>query len=83
MLCIAEVLAESDLREYIEQQMSVVAEGMIVRHAADNDAGVLPEEFNPQIVVPVLIAYLQGMWRMARCPIPITASASNGRSICS
>jgi TetR/AcrR family transcriptional regulator, transcriptional repressor for nem operon len=59
------VLAEPDLHEYIEQQMSMVADGMVARLAADKDAGLLPEEFDPQIVVPIIITYLQGMWRMA------------------
>jgi hypothetical protein len=53
------------LHEYIEQQMSMVADGMVARLAADKDAGLLPEEFDPQIVVPIIVTYLQGMWSMA------------------
>ncbi|MGH8781627.1 TetR/AcrR family transcriptional regulator [Paraburkholderia sp.] len=60
-----EVLAEPELREYVEQQMSMAAEGMAARLTADKEAGLLPEEFAPQIVVPIIITYLQGVWRMA------------------
>jgi TetR/AcrR family transcriptional repressor of nem operon len=60
-----EVLAESDLRNYVLQQMSALMEGMTARLAADKEAGLLPEECDPQIVVPIIITYLQGMYRMA------------------
>jgi TetR/AcrR family transcriptional regulator, transcriptional repressor for nem operon len=60
-----EVLAEADLREYVEQQMTMVAEAMTARLAADKEAGLLPAEFEPQIVTPVVVTYLQGLWRMA------------------
>jgi len=45
--------------------MSMGADGMVARLAADKDAGLIPEEFDPQIVVPIIITYLQGIWRMA------------------
>ena len=60
-----EVLAESDLRKYVHQQMSTLTEGMTARLAADKEAGLLPEEFDPQIVAPIIITYLQGIFRMA------------------
>jgi len=60
-----EVLAESDLRKYVHQQMSALMEGITARLAADKVAGLLPEEFDPQIVVPIIVTYLQGIFRMA------------------
>jgi len=60
-----EVLAESDLRKYIQEQMSMLAEVMIKKMASDKRAGDLPSDFEPQIVGPVIITYLQGIWRMA------------------
>ena len=60
-----EVLAEPDLRKYVQEQMSALAEVMIERTVPDKKSGHLPEEFEPQIVVPVVITYLQGIWRMA------------------
>jgi TetR/AcrR family transcriptional repressor of nem operon len=60
-----EVLAESDLRKYVEQQMSMLAEGMIARLTADKESGLLPPDFEPQIVVPIIVTYLQGIFRMA------------------
>ena len=60
-----EVLAEPDLREYVEQQMSMVAEIMTARLASDKEAGLLPAAVEPRLVVPVIVTYLQGLWRMA------------------
>ena len=60
-----EVLAEPDLREYVEQHMSTVAEIMTARLAADREAGLLPATVEPRLVVPVIVTYLQGLWRMA------------------
>ena len=61
----SEVLAEPDLRKYVEEQVSTLAEVMIERMVSDKKAGHLSEEFEPQIVVPVIVTYLQGIWRMA------------------
>lgn len=60
-----EVLAEPDLREYVQQQMSMLAKRMTARLSADREAGLLPGEFDPQLVVPIIVTYLQGLWRMA------------------
>ena len=60
-----EVLAEPDLREYVEQHMATVAEIMTARLAADREAGLLPATVEPRLVVPVIVTYLQGLWRMA------------------
>jgi TetR/AcrR family transcriptional repressor of nem operon len=60
-----EVMADPDLRDYVQRQMSMVAEKMVERLSTDKEAGHLSEEFDPQLVVPIVIAYLQGIWRMA------------------
>ena len=60
-----EVLAEPDLRDYVQEQMSTVSEGMTARLRADKETGQLPAEFDPETVVPVIVTYLQGLWRMA------------------
>ena len=60
-----EVLAEPELREYVEGRMSVLACTMTARLCADKRAGLLAEDVDPQLVVPVIMTYLQGMWRMA------------------
>lgn len=36
---------------------------MAARLTADKEAG--PAEFEPQLVGPVIVTYLQGLWRMA------------------
>jgi TetR/AcrR family transcriptional repressor of nem operon len=43
----------------------MLAERMMARLSADRDAGLLPTDFEPRIVVPIVITYLQGLWRMA------------------
>ena len=60
-----EVLAEPVLRKYVQEQMTMLAERMAGRLSADKEAGLLPAEFDPQLVVPVIVTYLQGLWRMA------------------
>jgi TetR/AcrR family transcriptional repressor of nem operon len=60
-----DVLAEPDLRRYVHEQLAMLAERMMARLSADRDAGLLPTDFEPRIVVPIVITYLQGLWRMA------------------
>jgi TetR/AcrR family transcriptional regulator, transcriptional repressor for nem operon len=60
-----EVMEEPDLRAYVQEQMSLFAERMVARLNADKQAGLLPAGFDPELVVPVLTTYLQGLWRMA------------------
>jgi TetR/AcrR family transcriptional repressor of nem operon len=60
-----EVMDEPNLREYVKEQMSLLAERMVARLNADKEAGLLSAEFDPELVAPVVITYLQGMWRMA------------------
>lgn len=45
--------------------MSMLSERMAARLTADKEAGLLPAEFDPQLVVTVIVTYLQGLWRMA------------------
>jgi len=59
------VFAEAELRDYVQQQMSMLAELMTARLRADKEAGLLPAEFEPETVVQVIVTYLQGVWRMA------------------
>jgi TetR/AcrR family transcriptional repressor of nem operon len=60
-----DVLAEKDLGEYVKQQMSMLAERMSDRLSTDKKANLLPEDFDPELVVSVIITYLQGLWRIA------------------
>ena len=60
-----EVLADPELREYVEEQMSLLGKQMMMRLTADKKSGLLPLSFDPKLVVPVIITYLQGLWRMA------------------
>ena len=60
-----EVMQETDLRAYVEGQLSTLAERMTERFTIDKKAGLLPAQFDPQLVVPIIVTYLQGLWRMA------------------
>ena len=60
-----EVLAESELREHIQNQISEGSKVMTARLNADKESGLLPVDFNAEIVTPIIVTYLQGMWRMA------------------
>lgn len=59
------VFVEAELRDYVQQQMSMFAELMTSRLRSDKEAGLLPAEFEPKTVVQVILTYLQGLWRMA------------------
>src|SRR5271155_3101758 len=59
------VFAEAELRDYVQQQMSMLAELMTAGLRTDKEAGLLPAEFEPETVVQVIVTYLQGVWRMA------------------
>jgi TetR/AcrR family transcriptional repressor of nem operon len=60
-----DVLAEPELRRYVHEQLAMLAERMMARLSADKEAGLLPPDFEPRIVAPIVITYLQGLWRMA------------------
>lgn len=60
-----EVLDEPELREYVEGRMSMLSDVMVARLSADQQAGLLAGHFDAQLVVQVVITYLQGIWRMA------------------
>ena len=60
-----EVLAEPSLKKFIQQEISKMSEAMIARLKADQQAGLLPPDFDPATVVPIIITYIQGQWRMA------------------
>jgi TetR/AcrR family transcriptional regulator, transcriptional repressor for nem operon len=59
-----EVLAESDVSEYMQQQMLMLAERIAVRLSAEKAAGLSPAEGDPQLVEPVIITCWQdhGEW---------------------
>jgi TetR/AcrR family transcriptional repressor of nem operon len=60
-----EVLIEPDLRKYVQQQKRALNERLIKRFHHDKQARLLPAEFDPELVVPIIITYLQGLWRQA------------------
>jgi len=60
-----DVLADDDLRSYIEAQMAELGEVMAARLTTDKEAGLLPAAFEPQGVATIIVTYLHGLFRMA------------------
>jgi TetR/AcrR family transcriptional regulator, transcriptional repressor for nem operon len=60
-----DVFVEPELRKYVQAQLAELGDAMIARLTADKEAGLLPVNFEPQIVAPVIVTYLQGLFRMA------------------
>ena len=60
-----EVLDEPELRQYIEERISRLQEAMIARLRDDKRDGLLADDLEPQLIVPVIFTYMQGLWRMA------------------
>jgi len=60
-----EVLAEPGLKKFVQEEISKMSEAMITRLKADQHAGLLPPDFDAATVVPIIITYIQGQWRMA------------------
>ena len=54
-----------ELRHYVEDRMSHLAAAITARMQADQQSGLLAREVDPQLVAPVVITYMQGIWRMA------------------
>jgi hypothetical protein len=53
-----EGLAERELRDYVQQQLSMLAARIAACLTPDKEAGLLPVEFNPHLAVPVaLVSY--------------------------
>jgi len=38
---------------------------MADRFVADKEQGLLPESFDPQVIAPIILTYIQGLWRVA------------------
>ena len=60
-----EVLAEPSLKKFIQEEISKMSEAMIARLKADQQAGLLAPDFDAATVVPIIVTYIQGQWRMA------------------
>jgi TetR/AcrR family transcriptional repressor of nem operon len=60
-----EVLADVDLRAYIEEQTSALEKQMVKRLKIDRRAGLLSTALDPEVIVPIVLTYAQGLWRRA------------------
>ncbi len=61
-----DVLAEPDLRSYVEEELGEVVERLTARLALGKEAGDLPAGFDPGVVAPIIATYLHGLFRMAQ-----------------
>ncbi len=60
-----DVLAEPELRRYVEEQVAQWTVHMAGRFKADKERGLLPDSFDPETVASIVITYVQGLWRLA------------------
>ena len=60
-----DVLAEVDLRNYVQEEMDGVVERLTARLAAGKEAGDLPSGFDTSIIAPIIATYLHGLFRIA------------------
>jgi TetR/AcrR family transcriptional regulator, transcriptional repressor for nem operon len=60
-----DVLAETELRAYLQAQVSSWADQMADRFMTDKERGLLSESFDPQVIASIIVTYIQGLWRIA------------------
>jgi TetR/AcrR family transcriptional regulator, transcriptional repressor for nem operon len=60
-----DVLAETELRAYLQAQVSSWADQMADRFMADKERGLLSESFDPPVIASIIVTYIQGLWRIA------------------
>jgi TetR/AcrR family transcriptional repressor of nem operon len=60
-----EVMDEPDLRNYVQNEFANVVKLVTERLSADKESGLLPPDFEPNLVAPIIVTYLQGVFRMA------------------
>jgi len=61
----SEVLAETDLKKFVQADMAVFAGGLVERLSSAKKAGEFPVTFDPDVVAQVIGTYLQGLYRTA------------------
>lgn len=60
-----DVLADPDLRKRVENRIESYRTQLIGRLSQDQEAGLLPADFDPRTTASVIVTYQQGLWRMA------------------
>ncbi len=60
-----EVMIDPDLRRYVQQQRRLLNDRLTERLNHDKQARLLPADLDPELVVPIIVTYLQGLWRQA------------------
>ena len=60
-----DVLAEPDLRDFVQEELGGVVERLITRLNAGKEAGDLPAGFDPSVAAPIIATYLHGLFRTA------------------
>jgi TetR/AcrR family transcriptional repressor of nem operon len=60
-----EVMIDPALRRYVQQERRALTDRLTERLNHDKQAGLLPAEFDSQLVVSIVVTYLQGLWRQA------------------
>jgi TetR/AcrR family transcriptional repressor of nem operon len=60
-----DVLGETELRSYMQEQALGWASQMAERFNAEKKQGLLPEGFKPEAVAAIIVTFIQGLWRIA------------------
>ena len=60
-----DVLADADLRQFVEGGVEHFHANLAERLGQDRDLGLLPATLEPETIASVIITYCQGIWRMA------------------
>ena len=60
-----EVIEEPELKDYVENEFANVIALVTSRLKADKEAGLLPPDFEPHLIAPIIMTYLQGVFRIA------------------
>ena len=61
----SDVLAERDLKKFIETDMAAFVGAFLDRLKSAKDTGELPPQFDAEVVAQIIATYLQGLYRTA------------------
>jgi len=60
-----DVLAESQLRSYMQEQAAGWVQHMAARFETEKERHILPQDFDSETVAVLIVTFVQGLWRMA------------------
>jgi hypothetical protein len=55
------VVIDPELRRYVQLQRRLPDDRLAERLNHDKQAGLMPDDLDPELVVPIIVTYLQGL----------------------